>query len=351
MEERYQELIDEAYYLPYGDSKIALLEEAIRIADAHLSFSHQYHARMGLTEAAVMSGRVEKGIVSFAWCLANFERGDHHYSDYTIIWHYKWICGNIKEFPDVSKAKIEEMLEDYRQWLQKAGYNLRSYYKLQRSWAEHRGDSEQAQQYFAKWQETEDDVMTDCEACEVNSEVYYWLNQGQFDTAYEKAQPLLKGGLTCHSVPQTTYSELLLPLLERGRKEEADTFYQRCYKGIHGESGFTSTAGDLIKYLVVVNQEKAISVFEEFVNEVYQSRVPLTKYDFYLPSSLLLSYLTPDQQKLLRMPEGLTPEKIETEMREIAVKFDQRNGTPCFTQRIGELKERIARLKRQYPSS
>lgn len=348
MEKRYQELMNEAYALPYGDSKIALLEEAIRIADTHLTFEKQYSARMELTDAAVMSGRIEKGVVSFAWCLANYERGEHGYSDYLIIWHYKWICGNIKEFPEVSTAKIEEMLADYRQWLQKAGYNLRSYYKLQRSWAEHRGDKEQARYYYKKWQETEDDIMTDCEACEVNGEVNYWLNQGQFNKAYEIAKPLIDGDLTCHSVPQVTYGELLLPLLERGYTEEAAKFYKRCYKGIHGQSGFCSTAGDLIKYLIVVDQEKALSVFEEFVDEAYQSRVPLTKFYFYEPSALLLNNLTPDQQKLLRMPEGLTPEKIETETREIAAKFDQRNGSQRFTRKMEELKERLTRLRDRY---
>lgn len=91
MKQRHDELRNEAWSMPDGKQKLAVLEEAVRIADLYMSREDAYYARMSYSEAALQSGYTDRFIVSFAWCLAQFEKDPRSFSSHQLIWHYKWL--------------------------------------------------------------------------------------------------------------------------------------------------------------------------------------------------------------------------------------------------------------------
>src|SRR5262245_26585811 len=109
-----QLLYEQAQELPYGPAKIALLEEAVRLADAVEEVDAGFGLRMELTQAATFGGRHDVSIVAYAWCLAQADRNPDRYLDHQLLWQYKWVVDHAYEFPDISLGKIYELLEDLR---------------------------------------------------------------------------------------------------------------------------------------------------------------------------------------------------------------------------------------------
>ena len=57
----FQQLIWQARALSHGDAKVALLEEAVRMADSLGDVDAGYRGRMKLVEAATFAGHQERG--------------------------------------------------------------------------------------------------------------------------------------------------------------------------------------------------------------------------------------------------------------------------------------------------
>jgi hypothetical protein len=109
---RAKELISRAYYLPEGDERIMMLEEAVRQADTANDVKLQYDAREAFIEAAYFGGIPEKAMVAYAWCLAQYDRDPVRFREWNILWRYKWMVNVVCDFPQISKEQIYEMLDD-----------------------------------------------------------------------------------------------------------------------------------------------------------------------------------------------------------------------------------------------
>lgn len=345
MEEKYEQLISESYSLPRGDTKVAVLEKAVRIADTHLTTEHSFQARMELTDAAIIAGRAEKAILSFAWCLNEYDKHPNQYNSFNMMWQYKWIIAGITDFPEITTKKIKETLEDLRKRFLSLGYNHRVYYKQKMCYYEHIGDFPKMVEYYHKWDQEGRDMISDCNACEVHQKADILLTLERFEEAYQAAQPIFDGTISCRNVPHCTYGIFLLPLLEQNKNEEAAEFHRRGMNLIDGQSGFLDTAIEHLEYLIVVDLDQAISFFEKYLPQALDSLVPNTKYHFYRAAVILFDYLDETNKKTLQMPDHVTPEGIEKELYEIAKKFDLRNQNDKYVNQIHHLKNRIARLK------
>ena len=61
-EQQYYELINQAARLPRSDAQVALVEEAVRLADLHQDAKKSFAARIQLVDAANHSGYPEKAL-------------------------------------------------------------------------------------------------------------------------------------------------------------------------------------------------------------------------------------------------------------------------------------------------
>jgi hypothetical protein len=344
-------LIAQSHLLEDGDSKIMLLEEAVRLADICGDFTLRHNARTLLINAATFGGAPEKALVAYSWCLAQYDGGrEQEIDEWTLLWMYKWILTNITSFPQISKAQIEEMLDDMAARYRRAGYSLRPNYMLRnriyKFW-----DEAKAAEFFHKAQETYRDTASDCAACELDDSVSFALRQQDDAEAARLAVPIIQGRLRCGSIPKITFANLLLPLLRLGRMDEAVSLHLQGYRLVgRAGKGYVSSVADHITFLAVTeNLDRAVRIFEKHLADASALADLASKFDYYIAAWFLLDELRGRGRETLklRLPRPLEVyEESETyqttllagwflrQAQTLAARFDARNESDYYTRRI-----------------
>ncbi|TCP65541.1 hypothetical protein [Baia soyae] len=335
----YQRLLKQAESLPNGDTKLALMEEAIRILDSLQEVEEAFYERMDYIEVAIFSGRAEKAIVSFAWCLAQYDKEPERFDSHDVMWTYKWIAEHLPSFLQVHLEKVEETLADLKRRYQELGYKLRPYYRLKRKFALEKGDLEEAEKYFQLWIKEPRDSMSDCWACELDQQISYYLEK-DLERAEELAKSLFNGRESCHSVPSTTYADFLLPTLQAGKVELAWQYHQIGYPLIREEKGFIPWVAEHIQFLTVTDKKKAVLLLERHLPEALALYEKDSQFDFFLAASTLFEEIQ-EYQHTLHIPEHVTYEWLTNEVESIAKQFDKRNGNDSYQKKIVEVREKI----------
>jgi hypothetical protein len=352
--EQVWELILRAYRMGEGDAKIALLEEAARIADICGEFKLSFDARDNLIHAATFGGAPEKALVAFSWMLAHYDRGERdEIVELTVLWQYKWILDSIANFPQISKAQILGMLDDMAARYTRAGYSLRPNYlmrnRLYKFW-----DKAEAARYFHKGHETPRDEMSDCRTCELNDEVSFALRAGDDARAVALASPIIERRMSCSSIPKNTFAHLLLPLVRLGRMDEAVSLHLEGYRLVSlAAKASLSSAAEHLEFLVVTgNFDRAVRIFEKHLADACALADAATKFDYYLASWFLLEQLVERGRATLnlqRLPRGLPLYEESgtysvarlgawflSECEALAARFDARNESDYYTESIRE---------------
>ncbi|NJK45176.1 MAG: hypothetical protein HC933_13640 [Pleurocapsa sp. SU_196_0] len=135
-----QDLLYQAYGMRDTDpAKLALLEEAVQLADAANDTKTGYEARDELIDASTFSGQGEKMLVAFAWMLNAFDANPDEYSAHSLYWKYKWVLNTARQFPQISAERIDALIADFEHRLESAGYSPRPALDARVGWARHRG--------------------------------------------------------------------------------------------------------------------------------------------------------------------------------------------------------------------
>jgi tetratricopeptide (TPR) repeat protein len=358
-----RELIRNATQLGDGDEKIMTLEEAVRIADTGHDVQLQYRAREELIEAAFWGGETEKALVAYSWCLAQFDNHPERFSEWLLLWRYKWIVNVIVNFPQITKEQIYEMLDDMERRYLKAGYGLRVVYYYRYRIEKFFGNKDEALKHFRHAQELSRDELSDCAACEIDERVTFQAYCGNNELALSLAEPIFSGLHKCRSVPQRTLAGVLLPLVRLGRWAEARDYHTRGYSMISRDVVYLNYVSDHLLFLALYGDfEMAAHLIEWHFRWTIKSKSLYDKYTFYRAAWLLLELMTDAGSNTikLRMPESFPlyqysqshhyetsrlKEWFENLAREIGGKFDKRAGTDQFAR---ELEETLAlkKLKR-----
>lgn len=349
--EQVRTLISQSHLLEEGDSKIMLLEEAVRLADICGDFTLRHSARTLLINAATFGGAPEKALVAYSWCLAQYDGGrEQEMDEWMLLWMYKWIMSNITSFPQIGKAQIEEMLDDMAARYERAGYSLRPNYMLRnriyKFW-----DEAKAEEFFRKAQETYRDSASDCAACELDDAVSFALRQKDDAEAARLAVPIIEGRLRCGSIPKITFANLLLPLLRLGRLDEALSLHLQGYRLVaRAGRGYVSSVAAHIAFLAVTgNSDRAVRIFEKHLADASTLADLASKFDYYVAAWFLLDELRERETLKLRLPRPLeiydesgtyqTSRLAGWFLRQsqtLAARFDARNESDYYTSRIRE---------------
>ncbi|WP_028589552.1 hypothetical protein [Paenibacillus massiliensis] len=349
MSTEFDELMSQAYALPNGRAKIALLEEAIRTADVLNLVEEGYAARSEMVEAGTFGGYPMKALVAFSWMLGQFDREPEAYDEFDLLWSYKWILNSISAFPEISLKQIDNLLEDMRTRYQEYGYSDRTYYYYKSLVALMCGDITEAGVYMDKVLGMERDGMSDCIACEQDQFVEYEQVAGNIDELLRKAEPIVSGRMTCGEIPHKTLSHLFLPLLERGETERADKLERKSYRLVKGERDFMIPIARHITYLRRVHPMKALEVFEKHVAMSIDLENPIAKLQFDGASAALLRQLAEEEQGLRPVLPASLPYQGDAgnlpglalyfaeQAQATAQRLDQRNGNSFYTELLTKL--------------
>src|SRR5262245_42845756 len=135
------ELLYQAEEMGRGPAQVALVEQAVQIADVHNDREAAFAARDELIEAATFSGRIDLALVAFSWCLAQCDRSPEDFDQDQMLWKYKWVIENLADFPQISKRQIDDMFADMERRFVAAGSTRHAVHQIRRDVAVNMGDA------------------------------------------------------------------------------------------------------------------------------------------------------------------------------------------------------------------
>ena len=360
-EDRIDALREKAFETD-GEGRVALLREAVRLADLSNDLRRGMELRDDLLHAASDAGFFEDELLAFNWMLAQMDRDratwggveDH------LLWCYKWILEHLPEFPQVSNDQLAKTFQDMERRFRRAGHGLKSVHKL-RAWAAVRmGDLAEAARFEGLWQSTQRDRLADCAACEVGTHVEYLVFAGRDEDAVAAAAPLFGGRMKCKEVPNTAFSRLLVPLLRSGRQQQAAACQQQSFAQMRDSRKFISYIADHLSFFALAGEEtKAVKLLEARLPWAEQTRNGFSRFRFDLAARLLLARLHASGRQTLRLrlpsshPAYRPDDQYATgdlaglflgAAREVASEFDRRNGNDHFTARLIPQNEQLIAL-------
>lgn len=348
-EKTVRQMTERAGLLPDGGEKIALCEEAVRFADESRDLHAQYLAREELVNAALWGGVPEKSLVAYSWCLAQFDKHPGEFDEWRLLWRYKWIVNSICDFPQVPKEQIYAMLDEMERRYLKGGYGLRAVYVYRQQVEKFWGNHKEAIKHYRHSRQLPDDDVSDCRACDTDGQVSFQLYLGEYERAVDLALPLVEGWRVCRSVPQRTFSRLLVPLLIRlDRRAEAWDYHMRGYAMIstHDVSLLEYASDHLIFLALYGDLDKAATLFEKHYPWSEKNTNVFDRLTFYRAAWLFLEVAADAGRDTLRLhlPDTFSlydaggsygtarlKEWFEARARETAKRFDARNGNDHVT--------------------
>ena len=344
--EQVDRLLAQAGTLPHGSTRIELCEEAARIADMHNDRELGYRAREELVEAACFGGRPDLLIVGFSWCLSTYDddpMGD--ISPFQLLWRMKWVIGALPKFPEIELSTINEMLEDMERRFRDFGGSLQPVVGKRRMVALQLGDFETAAVAHKKFMRMSRTFLSDCHACELDALAGYWMETGKTTLGVRKAEELIHGGMRCAKVPDSTYADVLLPMVKLGRAVDAMKYHKRGYPLIRRNVGDLCHWGAHMAYLSLTgNDARAVKLLEYHLPDVEASHDPLGGLAFYRGMLLVVERLADQKEKAkLRLPPespfaedsghyvlSTLAKKVRDRAVEQSRRFDRRNGNDYY---------------------
>ena len=340
--EQLDELLGEACDLEASPAKVAILEQAVQLADSLGDVSDGYDVRQQLVDAATFGGMEDRALVAFSWCLAQSDRNPDQFPEGDLLWKYKWILAGIADYPAIPREKIHAMENDFERRLKRNGYGLRSLYKLRMDNANEMGFLREGDAYEAKWKKARRDGMVDCHACELDAEVSALVGAGEYAAAIKMARPIMSGKIGCHTVPQRTYADIIIAELSQDRLDKAGDAFETGYPQVAGNPDFLSTVGWHLCYLTrVLDVPRGLRLIERHLPWAGQTNNPSERMAFYSRAGTFFERIAQDRPKprKVRIPRALpihndddryAPNELaawfHAEAAKLAARFDARNG-------------------------
>ncbi|MGI5444477.1 tetratricopeptide repeat protein [Streptomyces sp. CA-243310] len=256
--EEIRKALHENHLLPHGAARNAQAEALAAAAEVCGDRALFRNALVTLIDAYEYSSERTRMMVPFARLLqeydrdpGTFDRGEAH----SLFWRFKWVSGQIINSPEIPLSSAAGYLEDMERRYRLAGYSERAVRQSEYYLADAIGDDERAERAVAAWQAAERDEMSDCHACETNSQGAFWATKGDDAKAIEIWEPVLAGKQTCREEPHRVLARSLLPLLHQGRFDEARAHHLRGYRLARGNESLLRSIGQHIEFCALTGNE------------------------------------------------------------------------------------------------
>jgi cellulose synthase operon protein C len=196
--------------------------------------------------------------------------------------------------------------------------------------------------------------LSDCHACELDALAGYWMDVGKTTLGVRKAEDLIRGGMRCARVPDGTYADVLLPMVEIGRAADAMRYHKKGYPLVRRNVGDLWHWGDHMAYLSLTgNDARAVKLLEAHLPDVEASHDPLGRLTFLRSMLVVVEGLAEKKEKArLRLPAEspfaresgeyvLSDLAAEVRARavELSRRFDRRNGNGYYEALVDEAAE------------
>lgn len=284
--------------------KVQLLRQAAFLADDNDDIEWAYDIRLQLIRECYYIASSTDLVNEFSWILNAYEEHPDWFDESDFLWQYKWILGEMYNNPDVSMEQINHIMDDFKNRLQRNGYVLRPYYDRLYEETLILGDYDKAKEYLDLANEAPDDQMGSCSACRLDSELDYYLYRGDFNEAYNRAQPILSKQVSCTHVPARTLCALTYFAEKAGKSQLATELFDRAHEEMEkliNDENMVVAASMLIGYLLPKEDEKGLFYLEKSI-PWFMEDDGYSKYEYSCYVYEGLSTLDPDKIIKLNLP-------------------------------------------------
>ena len=344
-------LKEQANGLDDSPSKVAILEEAIRIADSLGDIPEGLKLRDQLILCAYGAGQEEKAFVAFAWTVAHKGDVQDFMEEFMLLFQYKMLLGVAPDFPSLALTTIRKMQEDFKRRLTTGAYPLRAYFRVMSTNARDLGLLDEQARFAKLWKESPADSMFACDSCECWYYVDDSLSNGNRAAATSKARPIFSGKLTSCNVPTRTYAIFLQNSLVRGDLKGAKKFFDLGFPLAAGDEDCLWSIRYYLAYLIRTGDiARGLRVIERHLPMVTRRTNSWTRMKYF---SLAADFfertdeIRPRTRKV-RLPEALSihektgrysPNDLKiwfrNEATQLAQAFDKRNGNDYVSWELG----------------
>lgn len=224
-----QALLDEAKTLPDCAIRNSTLERAASRAESLGDLDTAWSARNQIlsSSASHEDPRFEYLFMSLAWCLAVSDEDPQRFSAEQVLWQYKWVVTAAPEYASVPLSVLLRLVKDLDERFVRAGWGRRAGIHKQLELHLLIGQTDAARALIPQWRALPRDRGSDCPACETDTLVDVLIATGDYREAVLEARPIIRGRLSCATVPHGTFGKLLEPMTRLGAHGEAKEIYSR----------------------------------------------------------------------------------------------------------------------------
>ncbi|MEU8144394.1 hypothetical protein [Nonomuraea sp. NPDC048901] len=344
MADQVETLLAEAARLPYGEARTVLAERALREAEALREPEPAIAARLALTQAYQYGGEPAKSFATFSRTVAAYDAEPGRFTEWQarrVLWQFKWIMSDMRRFPEIPLRRALDALDDMERRYREAGAPQAVYAQRCRV-ALHLGDEPGVEEWLHRWETAPRDDLSDCRACDLGGRAYVLASLGRYEEAVAVGGPVVAGEFSCGVQPQSILCTLLTPYLKTGHLDEAAEAHRRAYRIVQGQLGYLDDIGDHLEFCALTgNETRGLEILERELPLLERPPSPAQARSFMTGAALVLRRLMEtghDGLTVRRAGRDVPVPELHAELaagaREIAARFDVRNGDDVHTRRV-----------------
>ncbi len=365
---QFHQLIQESRKLPPGALPVSMLEEAVRMADAHLDTMDQFYGRSCLINACFAGGKPLPLFVALAWNLAVLDKKSFQLTPYQLdelLWHCKHAISYSPSFTTVSYDRFQQMLGDVLKRYSEAGFSPRPVYQLAAAGESFMGHQEIALELHETGKTFAKDSLSETPPWELYLDIHMLFAEDREDEAISRIEPMLADPRRAEDVDPWFVYLMLFRLLDLDREQEAIGHHQRVIAKIQHNPKFVSQVGNHASFLASIGREsRALVLIEKHFDMALAASDQYTRLIFSLHGWFLMQRLAnqgetdiafripqcaADAEMTLPLPESdrgrvATQEManwFEQDHQRLVEAFNQRNGNSHISTYFEEMAGRM----------
>lgn len=332
--------------LPFGSARNEVAAALVREVSTEGPQEARAFALFALTESYAFSEEVEKAYLPFTQSVRLWDEHPELFDQHdvhSLFWSFKWMVGNLMEFPAIPAAQITSTLDDMRRRYQLAGNGMSAVNHLTFQWHHMLGDDELPAAY-ERWITTERDDFSQCPACEPGDRTAYLFEAGRYEEGIRLLESADATSASCHSEPADRLSQLQLACLEVGDAEGAARAHRLGVQSLTASGELASAQGRHVQLLARSgNHAAAFRFLDRSAGLLLTAETPSDRLGFLRSAGTGVSVLRRHEpQRPVSYPgvPASTVAELDDWMRAealaLARAFDARGGTSAQTDRVLE---------------
>lgn len=355
-EQEIEEKLQEAYSLPYGPGRIAVIEDAIRSADQHEYLHLAFEARRAIVDSASLSARWELIPVHFAWLLAMCDEHPHRFDERPVVYEYLSAVQSLAFFTGVRKEDILRSHEDITKRFVKLGLNLDEVHRIFFLNAIEMGELDRANELLDQLTTSGYFPTAAVEKSVAPSGMfaYRFYCRGWFRVLFGDIEKglhdlaLVYDNQARDTIMHGFALSIALPvLLQTDRHDDLATLSKRCQSEVAGRREMVEPYTEFVKFLAMSgNWDELIIRWPEYASYGEEVKNELDHLGYLQAATFVVDKLGQDDAiSKLVWPRSYTGPKesardvlqsFELRTEELAQRFDERNENDYYRKRFRE---------------